>query len=120
VASAKPASFAASTHLLATSCREHVILAAPASTPNALQASCDDGRDGSEAKGARPPILAGCIRVAAAWSEAAIVVAAVMPFGFCPFPLVGAYREGRFCEGGRVRYLRAAEQRPQAEDKSSG
>ena len=101
MASAKPASLAASTHLLATSlksdCREHVILAAPASTPNAL-ARCEDGRDGSEAEGARPPILAGCIKVAAAWSEAAIVVvvAAVLPF----FPLVGACREGRFVRAG--------------------
>jgi len=78
VASAKPASLAASTHLLATSlmsdCREHVILAAPVSTPNAL-ATWDGWRDGSEAE-ARPPILAGCIRVAAAWSDAAIAVAA--------------------------------------------
>jgi hypothetical protein len=97
VASAKPASLAASTHLLATSlksdCREQVILAAPASTPNAL-ARCDDGRDGSEAEGARPPILAGCIRVAAAWSEAAIVVvvAAVLLLPF--FPLVGRVVKG--------------------------
>jgi len=102
VARAKPASLAASTHLLATSLksdwREHVILAAPASTPNAL-ARCDDGRDGSEAECARPPILAGCIRVAAAWSEAAIVVVATAVL-LLPFPSGGACREGRFVRAG--------------------
>jgi hypothetical protein len=103
VARAKPASLAASTHLLATSLmsdwREQVILAAPASTPNAL-ARCDDGRDGSEAECARPPILAGCIKVAAAWSEAAIVVvAAVLLLPFFS-PSGGACREGRFVRAG--------------------
>jgi hypothetical protein len=96
VASAKPASLAASTHLLATSlmsgCREQVILAALVSTPNAL-AMYDDGRDGSKAE-PRPLILAGCISVAAAWSDAAIVAAA--PGTFPRLRVVKA-----LCEGGK-------------------
>lgn len=67
MARAKPAILAASAHLLATSLmsdwREQVTLAA-----------CDDGRaeEGSMTEEARPPILAGCIRVAAAWRDAAM------------------------------------------------
>jgi hypothetical protein len=130
VASAKPASLAASTHLLATSLtsdwREHVILAAPASAPNAL-ASCDDGRDdGSEADGARQPILAGCIKVAAAWSEAAIVVVAG-GVAFCPFPSplsvwwVGACREGRFVRAGEfVAIYEQLSRGHRTQDKSIG
>jgi hypothetical protein len=65
VASAKPASLAASTHLLVTPlmshCKEHAILL--------TLATCDNGRDGS-----RPPPILVCIKVAAAWSDAAIIV----------------------------------------------
>jgi hypothetical protein len=79
VARAKPASLAASTHVLATSCTEQVILAAPL---NAL-ATCDVGRDGRQAE-LWPPIFAGfsCIKVAA-WSAIVVTIDVCTVLGIC-------------------------------------